>query len=249
MVRYFIDIAYKGTRFHGWQIQPNAKTIQKEVEEAFSTLLKEQISMLGSGRTDAGVHAIQQIAHCDIQNEINFDDLTYKLNSFLDTDISINKIRKVKEDAHARFSATSRTYHYYIHGQKNPFKNERSYYFGPSLNLDLIKKGCEIIYDWKNFGCFTKVHTEVNHLNCDILYTQWFRKNNGHLFVIRANRFLRGMVRAIVGTLLEVGQTKMSIEELNLALMSGDRAKAGMSAPAEGLYLTRVEYPIEIFIA
>lgn len=242
-----MDISYRGTNYNGWQIQPNGVTVQEELEKALSTILKEETAVTGSGRTDAGVHAAQQIVHFDA-GSIDPKKLTFKLNSFLGPDISIKGIRRVNDDVSARFEATSRKYNYYLHQAKNPFKTGLSYYFRPELDVDLISEGCEIIKGWQNFECFSKVHTEVNHFNCDIFQARWTQDDTNHLFEIAANRFLRGMVRAIVGTLIDVGLGKTSLEELGLILQSNDRSKAGRAVPPEGLYLQEVIYPKEIYI-
>ena len=243
-----MDISYRGTNYHGWQIQPNGITVQEELEKGMSTLFQKAIPITGSGRTDAGVHATQQIAHFDLEEQIDCEKLAYKLNAYLSQDVSINGIRKVEEDASARFSASSRKYHYYIHNVKNPFKQGLSYYFRPELNTDQIKDACEIIQGWQNFECFSKVHTEVNHFNCDIFCAKWEKNGSGHVFEITANRFLRGMVRAIMGTLINVGLEKTSLEELKSILASNDRSKAGRAVPAEGLYLQEVIYPSHIYL-
>lgn len=246
-VRYFMDISYRGTNFNGWQIQPNGVTVQEEIEKALSTILKTDAAILGSGRTDTGVHAIQQVAHFDA-NEIDMEKLVFKLNSFLNEDISINGIRPVKDDASARFEATSRTYHYHLNQMKDPFKRGISYYFRPNLNIKDINAACEIIKGWQNFECFSKVHTEVNNFNCEIFQAKWVQEGTNHLFEISANRFLRGMVRAVVGTLIDVGLGKTSLEEFGEILASNDRRKAGRAVPAEGLFLQKVVYPKDIYI-
>ncbi|MEQ6167319.1 tRNA pseudouridine(38-40) synthase TruA [Ekhidna sp. MALMAid0563] len=246
-VRYFIDISYRGTNYSGWQTQPNGVTVQEEIEKAISTILQIETAITGSGRTDAGVHATQQIAHFDADNN-EPKNLVFKLNSFLDPDISVNGIRQVKDDVSARFEATSRKYHYHLHQAKDPFKTGLSYYFRPQLDIDLINKGCEIIKGWQNFECFSKVHTEVNHFNCDIFQARWVQDGTNHLFEITANRFLRGMVRAIVGTLIDVGLGKTSLEGLKNILESNDRSEAGRAVPPEGLYLQEVTYPEDIYI-
>lgn len=242
-----MDISYKGTHFNGWQIQPNGVTVQEEIEKALSTILKTVTTIVGSGRTDTGVHATQQIAHFDSEG-IDPQKLALKLNSFLNEDISINEITSVKDDVNARFEATSRTYHYHLHQTKDPFKKGLSYYFRPELDIDKINQACEIIKGWKNFECFSKVHTEVNHFNCDVFEASWVQNDSNHLFVITANRFLRGMVRAIVGTLIDVGLNKTSLEELKKILESNDRSRAGRAVPAEGLYLQEVIYPKDIYL-
>lgn len=246
-MRYFLDISYKGTSYHGWQIQPNGNTVQQEIENALSTILKQQTSILGSGRTDTGVHASQQIAHFDCKNEIVPTDLTYKLNSFLPKDISIQSIRLVGEQVHARFDATKRTYHYHINQQKDPFKQETSYYHNQTIDQDLILKGCKKIQGWENFECFSKVHTEVNNFNCQIFKIEWVQEETDHLFVVQANRFLRGMVRAMVGTLLDLSQHKITLDDLTEILSSNDRTKAGRAVPAQGLFLEKIEYPKDIY--
>lgn len=246
-MRYFLDISYRGTAFHGWQIQPNADTIQAEVNKALSTLLQQETECVGSGRTDAGVHAQQQLAHFDGKLPMTEKEFEFRLNSLLPKAISINSIQKVKKDAHARFDAISRSYEFHIHSHKDPFLNGLSYFFSRSLNLEPIQSGIEIMKNWKNFQAFSKVHTEVNHFECDIYEMSWEYSNGRHLFCVSANRFLRGMVRAIVGTLLEIGQQRLTPEELINVLKSGDRSSAGRSVPAEGLYLTSVTYPDSIF--
>ena len=242
-----MDITYRGTNYNGWQTQPNGRTVQEEIEKGLSLILKEKTAIMGSGRTDTGVHARQQIAHFDAV-EVSPADLTYKLNSFLPKDIAINNICRVSDEANARFDATSRTYHYHLHQKKDPFREDRSYYFHPSLNVEQIQKGCEIIKNWQNFECFSRVHTEVNHFNCDVLAVSWSVTGGDHLFKITANRFLRGMVRAIVGTLIDVGLEKTSLNGLQEILESNDRKKAGRAVPAEGLFLQEVTYPQEIYL-
>ena len=246
-MRYFLDISYKGTAYHGWQIQPNGNTVQAEIENALSTILNQKISIVGSGRTDTGVHASQQIAHFDCQEKIVPSDLVYKLNSFLPKDISIQNIRLVTDQAHARFDATKRTYHYHINQQKNPFEQETSYYYNHPIDRELILLGCKKIQNWENFECFSKVHTEVNNFNCQIFAIDWIEEKTNHLFIVQANRFLRGMVRAMVGTLLDVGQEKITIDDLTEILASNDRTKAGRAAPAQGLFLKKIEYPENIY--
>ncbi len=242
-----MDISYKGTNFNGWQIQPNGVTVQEEIEKALSTILKSKVAIVGSGRTDAGVHATQQIAHFDA-DELDAEKMVFKLNSFLNEDISINRIVAVKNDVSARFEATSRKYHYHLHQAKSPFKKEYSYYFKPELDVDQINRACEIFKSWQNFECFSKVHTEVNHFNCEIFEAQWKQNGSDHLFVISANRFLRGMVRAIVGTLIDVGLGKTSLDDFEFILKSNDRSKAGRAVPAEGLFLQEVIYPEDVYL-
>lgn len=246
-MRYFLDISYEGTAYHGWQIQPNGNTIQAEIEKALSTILKEEVSIMGSGRTDTGVHATQQIAHFDTLTELTPTDLAYKLNSFLPKDIAIRSLKAVGSKTHARFDAVKRTYHYHIHRHKNPFKQGVSYYFKQDIDRDAILEGCEIIRNWENFECFSKVHTEVNNFNCQIFAIDWLQNEDNDLFVVTANRFLRGMVRAMVGTLLDLGTNKINIEDLKSVLESNDRSRAGRAVPPHGLFLERIEYPTNMY--
>lgn len=247
-MRYFLDITYRGTRFHGWQIQPNGETVQEKVEEALSTILRTATPIVGSGRTDAGVHATQQIAHFDAKLPCSEQDFAHKLNAFLTADISVNHIRKVVPEANARFDAQARTYFYHIHQQKDPFQVGRSYHFNPKLNMDLMQDACEIIKRWQNFESFSKVHTEVNHFDCKVYEAFWEVDNRYLTFKVKANRFLRGMVRTMVGTLLEVGLEKLSIEAFKEVLAKRDRRGAGRSVPPEGLFLTAVDYPSHIYL-
>lgn len=241
-----MDITYRGTHFNGWQTQPNGITVQEEIEKALKVILRKTTPITGSGRTDTGVHASQQIAHFDA-DEIEESQLMYKLNSFLTKDIAINAISQVLPSAHARFDAVSRVYHYHLHQKKNPFKVGNSYYFTPLLNVRAINQGCEIIKKWQNFECFSRVHTEVNHFNCDISEAEWLHNNDAHLFKIKANRFLRGMVRAVVGTLIDIGMGKITLANLEEILESRDRKKAGRAVIADGLFLQEVNYSNEIY--
>ena len=241
-----MDITYEGTAFNGWQSQPNGTTIQEEIEQALKLLLKKETPITGSGRTDSGVHAKQQIAHFDADG-VDTEQLVYKLNSFLPKAIAVNSIVPVNPEVSARFDAKARLYHYHIHQAKDPFKSGQSYYFTADLDLSQIRQACELIKNWQNFECFSRVHTEVNHFNCDIFEATWENDGKNHLFRIKANRFLRGMVRAIVGTLIDVGTGKTSLEGLQRILESNDRSQAGRAVPAEGLYLQEVSYPQKIY--
>ena len=241
-MRYFLVIAYRGTNYHGWQRQKNACSIQQEIEDALTTILQTPISIAGSGRTDTGVHAAHQVAHVDLDEKIDTKDLIYKLNVFLAKEISIKSIKKVSENAHARFDAIQRTYHYHIHNKKDPFLYDLSYYFHDQLNTKNIQSACEILKKWNNFECFGKLHTDVTHFNCTLSEATWITKKHGYSFVISADRFLRGMVRSIVGTLIDIGQNRTSLENFKKILESNDRTKAGRSVPAKGLFLTNVMY-------
>jgi tRNA pseudouridine38-40 synthase len=242
-LRYFLEFAYKGTKYHGWQYQPNATSVQETLVKALSTILKTEIDLVGAGRTDTGVHAKQMFAHFDYDLEIDVNFLIHKLNSFLPKDIAISTIHKVHDDAHARFHATKRTYEYHIHTQKDVFESDDSWYYHNNLNIDLMNKACEILFNHTDFECFSKVNTDVNTFNCKIYEANWKQIDNEIVFTIAADRFLRNMVRAIVGTMIYIGLEKVSLQEFEEIINSKDRKKAGFSVPAHGLYLTKVEYP------
>ena len=246
-MRYFIDISYDGSNYHGWQIQPNADTVQHQINLAFSTILNEEINVLGAGRTDTGVHAKKMIAHFDTNQTIDFEKFKYRINGFLKNDISLNDIYKVKEDAHARFSAISRTYEYRVSRTKNPF-SVNSYFLLRDLDFQSMKKACKFLHGNHDYTSFAKLHSENYTNNCEVYIANWKEDENSLIFTIKANRFLRNMVRAIVGTLIEIGEGKISFSDIETILMSKDRAKAGYSVPANGLSLIDIEYPKEILI-
>jgi len=241
-LRYFIELAYNGTNYHGWQIQPNAASVQETLNKALSTILKTTIDVAGAGRTDTGVHAKQMFAHFDFDSEINVPQLVHKLNSYLPKDIAIYTIHKVHEEAHARFDAKKRTYEYRIHQQKDVFENENSWYCQNELNVEKMNQACKVLFDFTDFECFSKVNTEVNTFNCKIYEAHWEQKDNQLLFTISADRFLRNMVRAIVGTMINIGLEKITLHDLKTIIESKDRSQAGFSVPALGLYLTKIEY-------
>jgi len=246
-MRYFIKLSYKGTKYHGWQYQPNAITIQEELEKVFSLLLKQQIKITGAGRTDAGVHAINYIAHFDVSEVItDIESLLYKANSFLNYDIVIHKIFEVAEDLHARFSAISRTYEYRINTEKNPFLKDSSYYVKFNLDFEKMNDAAKHLFDYKDFTSFSKLHTDTKTNNCNIMKAQWNRRGEQMIFTIEADRFLRNMVRAITGTLLEVGKEKLTIDSFKKIIESKDRGMAGVSVPAHALFLKEISYPIII---
>ena len=247
--RYFIELSYKGTNYHGWQFQPNAVSVQEVVTKAFSTILKEDLEISGAGRTDTGVHASFFTAHFDSEKADLHKDkkLIFKLNRFLPKDIAVFKIRRVHNEAHARFDAVSRTYHYLIHQQKDPFVIESSYYFPHKLDIELMNKACELLLDFNDFTSFSKLHTDVKTNNCKISEASWTKNNYRITFTITADRFLRNMVRAIVGTLIDVGKHKISLNNFIEIIESKDRSEAGVSAPAHGLFLYNIEYPEEIY--
>jgi tRNA pseudouridine38-40 synthase len=245
-LRYFIELSYNGKDYHGWQNQPNAISVQEVLEKAMTTLLKEKIAIVGAGRTDAGVHAKQMIAHFDVLNEKDVDKLKYNLNSFLPKDIAIHNIYKVNDDAHARFDAISRTYIYRISLVKNVFTFNDTYYFKQKLDVNKMNEATKILFEHKNFKCFSKSNTDVKTYNCNIMKAEWVIENDELVFTIKADRFLRNMVRAIVGTMIEIGTGKMKVEQLHDVIKSKDRSQAGASVPGHALYLSKIEYPKHI---
>lgn len=243
-MRIFIAIAYKGTNYHGWQIQPNAHSVQQEVTQALHTILRnQQISIVGSGRTDAGVHAKMQVAHADVPNTTDIYDLMYRLNAVLPKDIVIIQVEKVDDKAHARFDATKRSYEYHLRNKRSPFCPNEYYYYPISLNYKAMNKAAESLHGQHDFTSFSKVKTEVNNFECTIFEAKWEPNSNGAVFYISANRFLRGMVRAIVGSLLLIGEGKQQPEFMTELINVKDRTKAGRAVPANGLYLSKVIYP------
>jgi len=247
-MRFLFEITYKGTDYHGWQSQHNATGIQQVIEEAMTKLLREKISIVGSGRTDTGVHCAQQFFHADIEAKVEFDHLFMRMNSFLPKDIAVRSIRAIKPDASARYDAYERTYQYHITRSKDPLREGLSFYFFKPLDLGVLQRGADVLVGKHDFECFSKVKTDVNHFICDIKQAEWNQKGDLLVFTITANRFLRGMVRAVVGTLLDAGTGKTTLDDIREVLKSKDRKKAGMNVPPEGLFLTSVKYPKAIFI-
>lgn len=246
-MRYFIELSYNGTNFHGWQIQPNAVTVQSVLNSCLSILLKEEISCVGAGRTDTGVHAKQMIAHFDYDKVFNIQELVLKLNAFLPNDIAIHSIRKVNSDAHARFDAKKRTYIYKITSSKNVFEFDRSYFYKNYLDLELMNAACLIMMNYSDFESFSKTNSDVKTFICSITEAVWIKSKNCIQFKISADRFLRNMVRAIVGTMIHIGTKKTSLKEFEKIIQSKDRSLAGPSAPPRGLYLTQIQYNNSIF--
>ncbi len=242
-MRYFIEFSYNGTNYHGFQKQPNALSIQETLTKALQTLVYNSIEITGAGRTDRGVHAKQMFAHFDVNQPIDCDGLASKLNSFLPKDIVVNTIFEVSTETHARFSATSRTYKYYIHTHKNPFLENVSWQYYKKLDVDKMNKACQILLNYTDFECFSKVNTEVFTYNCNIKEAQWNTNNKQLIFTIKADRFLRNMVRAIVGTMINIGLGKTTLEQFKEIIENKNRSKAGFSVPAHGLFLEKVEYP------
>jgi tRNA pseudouridine38-40 synthase len=241
-LRYFIELAYKGTNYHGWQIQPDAISVQEKINNALSTILRQQIVITGAGRTDAGVHASQMFAHFDTTITLS-ENFAFKLNSILPDDIVIYSIKLVHNDAHARFDANSRSYEYKIWLGRNPFLLDSSWQlYNQQLNIQLMNQAAMILYEYEDFECFSKVKTGVHTFNCKITNALWVLNENELVFHISANRFLRNMVRAIVGTLIDIGTGKTTIDDFKNIIESKNRSNAGTSVPAKGLFLTKVEY-------
>lgn len=245
-MRYFLELSYNGKAYHGWQNQPNAISVQEVIEDALSKLLREQIAIVGAGRTDAGVHASQMFAHFDTDAEFINEKLKFKLNSFLPKDIAIRNIFEVKADAHARFDASSRAYIYRISNRKNVFEFENSYYLKHELDFDKMNKASKILFEYENFKCFSRSNTDVKTYNCEIMKAEWTVEGDEYVFIIKANRFLRNMVRAIVGTIVEIGLGKIEVNTMHDIIKSQNRVNAGASVPGHALYLTQIEYPKDI---
>lgn len=248
--RYFIYLAYNGSKFCGWQIQPHDPSVQECIEDALGKLMRTPTPIVGAGRTDSGVHAQKMIAHFDYTGEAPLDttNLCRKLNIMLPKEIAIYDIVPVKPDAHARFDATARAYKYYITEKKDPFNFDFVYRHGTPLDYQAMNEAAKRLFDYEDFTSFSKLHTDVKTNNCTIMRAEWIQEGDIWVFNIKANRFLRNMVRAIVGTLLMVGRGKITADEFCKIIESKDRGKAGTSAPGHALYLVDVEYPQEIFI-
>ncbi len=247
-MRYFIEIAYNGKNYFGWQRQPNQIGVQQVVEEALSTLLRKEISVVGAGRTDTGVHAKQLFAHFDTEQINDGERLVYRLNSFLPPDIAVKALHRVSDGAHARFDAVERTYEYLVCIGNYPFLEDFALQIYRAPNVGLMNQAAGLLLPHKDFQCFSRSNTDVKTYNCNIEKASWETGGNNLIFTIAADRFLRNMVRAIVGTLLDVGYEKTSIDDFQRILQSGDRQQAGASAPAHGLYLIKVAYPKDIFL-
>lgn len=241
-MRYFIKLAYNGTHYHGWQCQPNASSVQETLNKAVSVILNSEINLMGAGRTDTGVHATEMYAHFDFEKPFDLKSIVHKLNSYLPKDIVVYAVIPVPDEAHARFDATKRTYEYHINTFKDAFLQDGSWYFHKKLDLDSMNEASKLLFNHTDFQCFSKVNTDVNTFDCTIFEAYWQQKDNQIVFTISANRFLRNMVRAIVGTLVNVGLHKISLDDFNEIIKSKNREKAGFSVPAHGLYLTKIEY-------
>jgi tRNA pseudouridine38-40 synthase len=242
-MRYLLEIAFKGTHYHGWQIQHNALSVQEVVNEKLSILAGENIETLGCGRTDTGVHATSYFVHFDVSKKLEEDKFIFKLNQILPLDIAAYSFQEVSPDFNARFDAISRTYEYHITHQPNPFITDTAWYQYGSLDIQAMNTAARLLIGKKDFECFSKVHTQVNNFICDVTEAYWTQDKQKVIFTITANRFLRNMVRAIVGTLVEVGRGKLQPDDVQRILDSKDRSSAGQSVPAHGLFLTKIIYP------
>lgn len=253
-MRYFITLSYDGTRFHGWQVQPNGISVQGELQRALSLLLRQDIQVTGAGRTDAGVHARMMVAHFDVPSPLTSHpspltshlsptDLAYKLNRLLPQDIAVQQVEPVNDDMHARFSATSRTYYYYIHTQKSPFERHYSCELHYPLDFQKMNEAARMLLDYEDFGAFCKSHTDVKTTLCRVTCAEWHQTSpTTWYFEITANRFLRNMVRAVVGTLIEVGRGRMTLDDFRRVIEGKRRTEAGESMPGNALFLERIEY-------
>jgi len=246
-MRFFIELSYKGTNYHGWQVQPNANTVQAEINKALSLVLSAKIEVAGAGRTDAGVHAKQMFAHFDYDKEFDFHTTIIKLNSFLANDIAVRSFLKVKDEASSRFDALSRIYHYNVVQQKNPFKT-MAYFVHKPLDVKQMNLACQHLLGKQDFTSFSKTNTQTFTNNCNVMLASWQWQDGELVFSIKADRFLRNMVRAIVGTLLEVGIDKIKAAQVKEIIDQKDRCMAGTSVPANALFLSEIEYPKDIFI-
>jgi tRNA pseudouridine38-40 synthase len=245
-LRYFIQLAYRGSRYHGWQIQSNALSVQAELNRALQTILRHPVETAGSGRTDTGVHAEEQFAHLDTDADLTNAQLLFRLNTLLPPDIAVRNIFRVGDSAHARFDAVSRSYQYRITYRKNPFLEKLAYFHHRTPDVARMNEAASRLLSYTDFQSFSRVHTEVNHFHCTITEARWIAAEDGLVFRISANRFLRGMVRALVGTLLEVGEGRLGVKDFEEIIQARDRKKAGRAVPPEGLFMTRVLYPPEI---
>jgi len=244
-MRFFIELSYQGTSYHGWQEQPNANSVQAEINKALSIILNSNIEVMGAGRTDTGVHAKQMFAHFDFDFDFEIQDLIFKLNRFLPSDIAIHDMFKVKEDINCRFEAISRTYQYHIIQKKDPF-NKTAYLLQKDLDMEAMNQACQYIIGKQDFTSFSKVNTQTFTNNCNVIFAKWEGVNSEIIFTITADRFLRNMVRAIVGTLIDVGIGKIASDDVAKIIAANDRCQSGISVPAHALFLIEVKYPNEI---
>jgi tRNA pseudouridine38-40 synthase len=241
-MRYFLEVSYKGTGYSGFQSQKNANTIQAEIEKALQTLLKERIELTGSSRTDAGVHAFQNYFHFDVLAELS-PGILYNLNAILPADIAVKNLFKVEANDHCRFDAESREYKYFIYKKKDPFLIDRAFYFPYTLDVEAMKKAAGIVKEYSDFTSFSKRNTQVRSFECEIMESRWLVEHDCLVYHVKANRFLRGMVRALTATMLKLGRGKMSLDDFKTIIESKDCTRANFAVPAHGLFLVRVAYP------
>ncbi|MBN8676063.1 MAG: tRNA pseudouridine(38-40) synthase TruA [Chitinophagales bacterium] len=242
MPRYFLEVSYKGTAYSGFQTQENANTIQAEVEKAFEILQRDKVVMTGSSRTDAGVHALQNFFHFDY-NRIIHPQFLYKVNAILPADIVIQGLNQVKDNAHCRFDAINREYKYFIYRRKDPFLEDRAFFYPYKLDMELLEKAAAIIKEYHDFTSFSKRNTQVKTFSCDIIESQWLQEGDCLVYNVKGNRFLRGMVRALTATMLKLGRGKLSLDEFRAVIDAKDCTKASFAVPAHGLFLVSVNYP------
>lgn len=249
MYRYFIYLSYDGTNYHGWQIQPNGLSIQEVLMKALSTFLRKPVEVVGAGRTDAGVHARLMVAHFDFDTELDNNTVVDKLNRLLPPDVAVYRVRRVKPEAHARFDATYRTYKYYITTRKDPFSRAFAWRVFQPLDFEKMNEAARVLFDYIDFTSFSKLHTDVKTNNCKMMEAHWDRIDDCNwVFTIRADRFLRNMVRAVVGTLVEVGKGKLTVEGFRKVIEEKNRCSAGTSVPGNALFLVDVGYPEALFL-
>lgn len=249
MNRYFIELAYDGTNYHGWQIQPNGSSVQETLMKALATFLRQEVEVVGAGRTDAGVHAHRMMAHFDIDRELDGAQVTDKLNRLLPPDIAVYRVVPVKPNAHARFDATYRKYQYHVTTCKDPFSRQYAWRLFHPLDFEKMNEAAKTLFDYTDFTSFSKLHTDVKTNNCRIMHAEWTQVSDTEwVFTIQADRFLRNMVRAVVGTLVEVGRGKLSIDGFRRVIEQKDRCSAGSSVPGHALFLVDVGYPEELFL-
>ncbi|MBS1921565.1 MAG: tRNA pseudouridine(38-40) synthase TruA [Bacteroidetes bacterium] len=242
MSRYFLEVSYKGTAYSGFQSQKNANTIQAEIEKAFEVLQKSKITLVGSSRTDAGVHALQNFFHFDFDEKPNLR-FVYKMNAILPSDIVIKRVIPVPDEAHCRFDAVSREYKYCIYRFKNPFYQDRAYFFPYKINLEKLQQYAKVLMDYKDFSSFSKKRTQVKSFICDVMESEWYWQEDILVYKVKANRFLRGMVRALVATMLKLVRSEQNIDSFKQIIKSKDASRAYFGVPGKGLFLVKIEYP------
>ncbi|MGD1845623.1 MAG: tRNA pseudouridine(38-40) synthase TruA [Salibacteraceae bacterium] len=248
MNRYFLQLSYDGTAYHGWQMQENALSVQEVINKNLSLLLRKPVNVLGCGRTDTGVHASQFYAHFDAEMAIDAEQIGYKLNRMLPSDIAIQGVLPVQPEAHARFDATGRTYQYLICQQKDPFLIHRAWHMTRSLDVEAMNQAAALLLEYEDFASFSKSNTDVKTYRCEIREAQWQQEGHRLTFTVSANRFLRNMVRALVGTLWKIGVGQMEVEDMRRVIEARNRTEAGPSVPAAGLYLCKIDYPTTLFL-